>query len=222
MLTDMKTKSEEEKSDEEVRFAAFKAFCAGSAAEKTRNIEEADSAIGKISGEIENLSLEVDQLDADIMKADSDIALLGKKIGQLAAEMTEFDNEMRAEEEERTEEHKDFEQRDGDYADSTDALDRAIGEMKTTGDSAGKAAALLQVASLKMVPGPVKKRIYSFLQKDPEAMLQSETAAGQPSGEAAGYEFQSDGIIDMFSKLDEKFQDEREGGQNLVILVLDR
>ena len=38
--------------DEEVRFAAFKQFCAGSAAEKTRNIEEADSAIGKLNGEI--------------------------------------------------------------------------------------------------------------------------------------------------------------------------
>ena len=58
MLSDMLTKSKEEKQDEEVRFSAFKQFCAGSAAEKTRSIEEADSAIGKISGEMEDLALE--------------------------------------------------------------------------------------------------------------------------------------------------------------------
>ena len=91
MLEDMLTKSKQEKQDEEVRFAAFKQFCAGSAAEKTRSIEEADSAIGKITGEIEDLSLEVDQLGADIQKADSDVEQLSKKIGALATEINNFD-----------------------------------------------------------------------------------------------------------------------------------
>merc|ERR1719473_375674 len=101
MLEDMLSKSKAEKQEEEVRFAAFKQFCAGSAAEKTRSIEEADSAIGKISGEIEDLSLEVDQLGADIQKADSDVAQLTAKIGELASEINNFDNEMEAEKEVR-------------------------------------------------------------------------------------------------------------------------
>jgi len=210
MLEDMLTKSKQEKQDEEVRFAAFKQFCAGSAAEKTRSIEEADSAIGKITGEIEDLSLEVDQLGADIQKADSDVEQLSKKIGALATEINNFDNEMEANKEEREAEHADFEKKDGDYATSIDSLDRAITEVKGAG--AGASAALLQVANLKMVPGSAKRKIYSFLQQDPEAMLQRD-AQGQPTGEAKAYEGQTDGIVDMFKKLDEKFEDEREGGQ---------
>merc|ERR1719502_2361714 len=108
MLEDMLAKSKAEKQDEEVRFAAFKQFCAGSAAEKTRNIEEADSAIGKLNGEIEDLSLEVDQLGADIQKADSDVEQLSKKIGALATEITNFDSEMEANKEEREAEHANF------------------------------------------------------------------------------------------------------------------
>jgi peptidoglycan hydrolase CwlO-like protein len=213
MLNDMLTKSKEEKQDEEVRFAAFKQFCAGSAAEKTRSIEAADSAIGKIAGEIDDLKLEVDQLGADIQKADSDVAQLSKKIGALAEEITNFDNEMEADKEERDSEHAEFEKKDGDYATSIDSLDRAITEVKNS--EPGAAAAMLQVASLKMVSGEAKRKIYSFLEQDPndqtpEQLLQK---AAQPAGEAAAYEGQTDGIVDMFKKLDEKFEDEREGGQ---------
>ena len=50
-------------------------------------------------------------------------------------------------------------------------------------------SALLQVASLKMVPGEAKRKIYSFLQTDPEAMLQREAGeATQPTAEAAACE----------------------------------
>ena len=37
--------------------------------------------------------------------------------------------------------------------------------------------------------------------------------AEQPTGEAAAYESQTAGIVDMFKKLDDKFEEERESGQ---------
>merc|ERR1719217_39792 len=83
MLNDMLKKSQDEKHDEEVRYAEFEQFCAGTKAVKTASIEKADTIIGKVTTEIDSLNTEIDQLDADILKADSDIAVMGEKIEAL-------------------------------------------------------------------------------------------------------------------------------------------
>merc|ERR1719159_1023291 len=63
--------------------------------------------------------------------------------------------------------------------------------------------------SLKYVPEKAKRVIGSFLQRDPEAMLQSQLGAPQ----ADAYEFQSEGVIQMFDDLEHKMADERSDGQ---------
>merc|ERR1719359_2345581 len=61
----------------------------------------------------------------------------------------------------------------------------------------------------RYVPEKAKRVIGSFLQRDPEALMQSQ--AGAP--EADAYEFQSEGVIQMFDDLEHKMADERADGQ---------
>merc|ERR1719504_503712 len=64
--------------------------------------------------------------------------------------------------------------------------------------------------SKKYVPDKAKRVISAFLQRDPEvALVQSQ--AGAP--EADAYEFQSEGVINMFDDLEHKMADERADGQ---------
>merc|ERR1719486_1002713 len=158
---------------------------------------------------IEGLSLEIDQLSADIKKADADIAGLGKKIAALDEAMKNIESQEEEMTEERKEEHALFEKKDTDLGESVDALDRAVAEMKTQ-DVEHAQSSLLQVMSLKYVPTKAKRVISSFLQRDPEVMLQSQ--AGQ-APQADAYEFQSEGVIQMFDDLEHKMADERSDGQ---------
>merc|ERR1712060_467545 len=67
-------------------------------------------------------------------------------------------------------------------------------------------AAFAQVGALKdlsLIPKEAKKSINAFLQQDPDEGL----AVSAP--EAAGYEFQSQGVIEMLEKLLDKFVEER-------------
>merc|ERR1719502_2587978 len=178
---------------------------------ETEGIEESKETIGELSGEIETLGLEIDQLAADIKKADADINSLGKKIAALDDAMKSIESQEEAVTEERNEEHALFEKKDTDLGESVDALDRAVAEMKTQ-DVEHAQSSLLQVMSLKYVPAKAKRVISSFLQKtDPEALLQTEAAAGAPQADA--YEFQSEGVIQMFDDLEHKMADERGDGQ---------
>merc|ERR1719502_1602639 len=174
---------------------------------ETEGIEESKETIGELSGEIETLGLEIDQLAADIKKADADISSLGKKIAALDQAMKSIETEEEVTEE-RNEEHALFEKKDTDLGESVNALDRAVAEMKTQ-DVEHAQASLLQVMSMKYVPEKAKRVINSFLQRDPEAMLQSRMGAP----EADAYEFQSEGVIQMFDDLEHKMADERSDGQ---------
>merc|ERR1719247_818265 len=208
MLGDMAAKGKKEMQEEQVRFASFSQFCEGAEKEKVQRIEESKETIGELAGEIEGLELEIDQLDADIKKADADIAGLGKKIAALDEAMKSIENQEEEVTEERKEEHALFEKKDEDLGESVDALDRAVAEMKTQ-DVEHAQSSLLQVMSLKYVPEKAKRVIGSFLQKDPEAMLQSRLGAP----EADAYEFQSEGVINIFDDLEHKMADERADGQ---------
>merc|ERR1719506_1222614 len=179
--------------DEEVRFAAFSQFCEGAESDKLEKIAENKATIGELGKEIQHLELEIDQLGADIAKADSDVAALGKAIQQLDTKINEIGGMEEKITEERNEDHALFEKKDTDLGESVDALDRAVAEMKTQ-DVEHAQTSLLQVMNAKYAPSKAKRVIASFLQKDPEVMLQSRLGAP----EADAYEFQSEGVINMF------------------------
>merc|ERR1739838_1204820 len=102
-------------------------------------------------------------------------------------------------------EKADYDEMHKDYSESIDALERAIAVMKKQAHTRKQAslAQLSAVVKLSLIPDHAKKVIDAFLQQDPDEGL----AVSAP--EAAGYEFQSQGVIEMMEKLLDKFIEER-------------
>merc|ERR1719219_2268431 len=105
----------------------------------------------------------------------------------------------------RNMEKTDYDATHKDYSESIDALERAIAVLKKQAYDR-KQASFAQLSSLRaldLIPDDAKKAIDVFLQQEPDEGL----AVSAP--EAYGYEFQSQGVIEMLEKLLDKFIDER-------------
>merc|ERR1719487_408932 len=90
-----------------------------------------------------------------------------------------------------------------DYTESIQAIDDGIATLKAEAEDAPQGAALAQVSAAPLIPAAAKRAISAFLQQDPEENL----AVGAP--EANAFEFRSQGIVDMLTKPQAKFVDER-------------
>merc|ERR1719326_2056291 len=71
-------------------------------------------------------------------------------------------------------------------------------------DVSQTSAALVQVMKLPSVDEESKKKIQAYLARDPEDADAENLAVGAPQANA--FEFQSAGIIDLFKKLQDKFE----------------
>merc|ERR1719487_1002573 len=97
-----------------------------------------------------------------------------------------------------------------DYSESVDALERAIAVMKKQAYDRKQASSLAQVSALtnlKLISAEAKAAINAFLAQDPEEASADGLEVRAP--EAHGYEFRSNGIIEMLEKLHDKFIGER-------------
>jgi hypothetical protein len=190
LLEDMHAKGVKELKDEQVAFSSFKQWCTDTSASKEKSIK-------KSTEEIENLN-------SAIAKAEADAAQLGEEIAVLDSDMDGFKAEMQAATEIRDKEKADYKAEHTDLSESVDAVSRAVNVVKSK--AADKAQAMVQlkvVSNLSKTPKQAQRALSAFLQmgEDPEGL--SVTAP-----EASGYEFQSDGIVDMLEKLKDKFSDE--------------
>jgi len=187
----MAAKGKEEKHAEQVQFAAYKQFCDDTAAEKKRAIPEADEKI--------------EILKADIEKYTDDAHKLAKEIAGHDEDLAAWTGDKKAATKVRNMEKSDYDEMHKDYSESIDALERAIAVLKKQAHTRaqGSFAQVSAVAKLKLIPEEAKQSINAFLQQDPDEGL----AVSAP--EAAGYEFQSQGVIEMLEKLLDKFIDER-------------
>jgi len=193
LLQDMLAKGKSERQEEQVRFAAYKQFC-------DDTTEEKKAAIAAAADEIESLQ-------ADIQKAESDAAVLAKDIAGLDADVAKFTSQQKEATAVREKEHEDFQVEHKDYSESLDALDRAIVVLKKKDMDTAQATALLQQVSLLVrVPEKARRTIAAFLATDSELTRQDPLSVSAP--EAAAYEFQSGGVVDMLENLKEKFEDE--------------
>jgi prefoldin subunit 5 len=186
LMQGMAAKGKEEKVAEQKQHAAFTQFCDDTATEKKRAIAEANEAI--------------DGWNADIEKYTSDAAKLTKAIAAHDEDISVWNGDKKASTTVRKIENDDYVVTHQDYSESIDALGRAIQTLKTQGD---KPQSLIQLSSLKLMPEDAKRTVDAFLMTSEDSM--------QPVGapEAAGYETQSHGIIEMLSKLEDKFIAER-------------
>jgi len=186
MMNGMVSKGQEEKHKEEVAFATFKIWCDNTRAETEKAIQDAADAIV--------------QLSADIDKAKADAETLKGEIADLEASVATADEQLKAATKVRKSENTDYRAVHMDLSESVDALARAIEVLKSK-DVHTSQASLLQIQNMPGIPAHEKAVVTSFL-----AM-----AAGMEFGapEAAGYEFQSGGIVSMLEKLKLKFEDQR-------------
>jgi len=191
LMEGMAAKGKEEKHKEQVQFAAYKQFCDDTAMEKKRAIEEANEKIEVLKADIEKYSSDGERLTKEIAGHDDDLAA--------------WTGDEKAATKVRAMEKADYDGMHKDYSESIDALERAIAVMKKQAHTRKQAslAQLSAVAKLTLIPDHAKKVIDAFLQQDPDEGL----AVSAP--EAAGYEFQSQGVIEMMEKLLDKFIDER-------------
>jgi len=187
----MSAKGKAEKHNEQVQFAAYKQFCEDTTIEKKRAIEEANEKI--------------DKLKADIEKYTSDAATLTKEIAGHDDDIAAWTGDKKAATKVRAMEKTDYDATHKDYSESIDALERAIAVLKKQAYDR-KQASFAQLDALKhvnLIPDDAKKAIDVFLQQEPDEGL----AVSAP--EAYGYEFQSQGVIEMLEKLLDKFMGER-------------
>jgi len=180
-----------------VQFAAYKQFCDDTSVEKKRAIEEADEKI--------------DVLKADIQKATSNAKKLTKDIAELDEDISFWNGDIKAATKVRKIEKADYDNMHKDYSESIDALERAISVLKKQNYDRKQAKSafisewesFLQISkSQRFVPEMTKQAVASFLAEDEQSM--SEAAP-----EANAYEFQSNGVIEMLSKLLDKFVGEQ-------------
>jgi uncharacterized protein YoxC len=207
MLTNMATKAKQMKNDEEVSYAKFSTWCSS---EKVRLEEQ----IKKEASELEQLQTETARLSEEAKE-------LGKEVAQLQIDVGTYEADLETQTAEREKGHKDFIAEQQDYGESVDALERAVAVLQAK--SANIPAALLQVRNLPGISVQVKNVIQTALEltdagiqgRHPVASLlgtsQHGAAKQEPSPldyeapEAAAYEFQSGGIIEMLKKLKDEF-----------------
>merc|ERR1740121_3428185 len=129
-----------------------------------------------------------------------------KEIAEHDADIAAWTGDQKAATKVRNLEKADYDALHKDYSESVDALQRAIAVLKKQAYDRPQTA-LAQVSDLqglKLIPADAKKAIDLFLQQDP-----SDEGRAVSAPEAAGYEFQSHGIIEVLEKLLDKFIDER-------------
>jgi chromosome segregation ATPase len=187
LLNGMVEKGKKDKHEEQVQFASYKQFCDDTTVEKTRDIKEANEMI--------------EVLKADIEKYESDAAKLGREITVHDADITTWQGDSKAATKVRQIENEDYVTTHKDYTESLDALAEGIATIKKeAGDVKQAAASLMQISASKLVPPESKQLLNAIL-------AQEEGTDAAP--EANAYEFQGQAILDMLTKLEGKFYDER-------------
>jgi len=204
LLNGMVEKGKKEKHDEQVQFASYKQFCDDTSVEKGRDIKEANEMIDVLKAHIEKFEADAAKLTAEIAVHDADIST--------------WEGDHKAAGKVRTVENEDYEVTHKDYTDALDTIAEALATLKKQAKDTPHAAVLMQKASaaalmqitratpLNVVSGESKKLLRDIFlqQEDAENDMVEE---GSP--EASAYEFQGQAIIDMVSKLEFKFMDER-------------
>jgi len=181
LLNGMVEKGETTKHEEAKQFAAYDQFCTDTSEAKGESIAKGLETQAATEAGIEANNANIAQHNS-IMDTES------ANINKLTAENKAADEADRKA-------WAAFTKKAEDYAQSVSALKRAIDVLNSRPKKVDQAA-LLQVAALTMSPSDLKDRIHALLQAEQEPA-------------AAGYEFQSNSIIDIMKDLLTKFQDEK-------------
>lgn len=200
-MNEMVAKGDAAKKEEAVKFAAFDQWCQDQTRIMNNEIAASNDKIQQLTAAIEKGEVEINQLTARIEELDEDVDRWTKD--QAAATAV------------REREAVDFKATATDYTESLDALAQAIAVLKKQAHDRSQAElvqSLIQVKEAKMVPMSAKRALVSYLQQPvadsiPDAMPADQLSYDAP--EAAGYSFQSGGVVDMLVKLENEFKQEK-------------
>merc|ERR1719217_776555 len=146
MLQDMVATAMKEKHDEEVKFAEFSTFCTSETADLKKEISAAAEQIELLTSEIEKL--------------ESGVLGLGKDIAQLSSDVASMDADVKAQTAKREKEHATYLGESQDYAETLDALDRAIMVLsKQNYDRKQAGVALMQLSDKNALPQRVQAMV---------------------------------------------------------------
>mmetsp|Transcript_70869 Transcript_70869/g.125178 ORF Transcript_70869/g.125178 Transcript_70869/m.125178 type:complete len:694 (+) Transcript_70869:72-2153(+) len=203
LLTNMVTQGEKEMQDEKLQFATYSQWCKMTKEQKAASIETAEQ--------------DVESIDADIKKAAADIEMLGAEMAKHQTAMDSLTKEQESLIEVRKERTVDFVASQKDYAASIDSISRAVATLKKQAydrkQAEEKAEAddensLLEMSTLKNLAAEAPPRHAREVQAVVAAFLQQKKGdSKQPA--VAGYEFQSQGVVQMLSDMQDKFQAEK-------------
>merc|ERR1719310_2736781 len=195
LMEGMVKKGTDEKQAEAVQFAAYKAFCDSTTADKQKAIKDANDKI--------------EVLQADIEKFQTDATALGAEVAQLDEDISTWQKDTRAAQKVRDIENNDYQATHADYSSSIEALENGIETLRAQNHDLSQASAsLLQVRQQSFITPEAKRAIDQYLAQDPS--IQDENLAIE-AAQAKAFESQLQGIIDMLEGLKAKFTDERTG-----------
>jgi len=191
LMEEMKAQATAAKKEEQVKFSAFAQWCTDTKRTKQDEIDAGNQKIEQLNAEIEKARVLIEKLTDRILELEEDVGRW--KTDEKSATTV------------REAEKADFTATNIDYTESINAVDQALSVLKKQDYNRKQAeliqSSLIQVRSLRLVPDAPKKVITSFLQQDPELDYKAP--------EAAAYEFQSGGVVDMLEKLNDEFRAKR-------------
>lgn len=202
LLKEMKGKGDTAQKEEATKFAAFEQWCQNQQRIKTDEIASADASI--------------EELNAGILKHNVSIRALSDRIQELEEDVNRWTKDTTSVREIRAKEKADYDKTVQDYTETLSALDEAIAVLAKRAfkveqpESENWEGALLQLTKKANIPAGARSALMAFLQQaqpDVEAMPDSDLFKSAP--EAAAYEFQSGGIIDMLKKLKSEFSQKK-------------
>jgi hypothetical protein len=189
MLGSMNMKAKKEKNQEEVAFSKFKTWCSEETATLKNDITADAQEIEAFSAEIEELKISIGEH--------------GNEIENLEANIQGFEADKQEATEERKKTHVEFLAESKDYAESVDALDRALITLNKQ-DYDRPAASLLQALDRDDVPKKAKAIAAAFVGFQGGS---TETGLENEAPEANAYEFQSGNIVTVLEKLKDQFRE---------------
>jgi len=200
LMGDLIAKGTQEKQDEEVKFTSFTEWCGNTKRIKAHEIAASNDKMDELKASIDKSAVKIKQLTERIQELDEDVG--------------RWETDQKSATDVRTQEETDYTATLTDYSESLDALNGAIEELKKQAYARNQAElvqALLQVGRRRSVSQKVKTALTSFLhlqQLDVESMPDDQISYQAP--EAAGYEFQSGGVVDMLLKLKDEFESKKD------------
>jgi len=201
MMEKMLDKGKAEMDAEKQSYVEYEKFCEKTTTEKARAISEAEERSAALGAAIDKASSDVDQLGAEIEEH-------GQIIDKTSAEKTEASSV-------REKEAADFAETLKDYVDSITAIGKAMTVLKEQPST--RPQALLQLQQRKLSPREASDYLNAFLHGvEPERRkgqaqmaLVAEARDSELQPAAAGYEFQSGGVISLLENLEDQFKEER-------------